>query len=226
MSSNNNDQNNQQPQQKPDFTEFKENIENKNRLNASRFQPEQRDAQGNLIFPEQDNMGNQNKSRGVIGVGAPQQTQQQTTPQANSSNYDRPKWDRINKPTNQTQPQLTQIQNPTTPEELDQLIKTQQEDEALDNEARDARDVMWRLEQQNEYYYPPKHLENHRFLTGRKRPPQETMTTEQKLQAGEEVISITDDEPTLKVNTNQQIQPQQIKNGVDNLIPKEQEQNG
>src|SRR6476661_1517909 len=74
--SNNNNNNNddasipqtgqQQPQ--PAYEEFQE-LQKQQAQPASKTQPTQYDENGNAIFPQTDNLGNPNKSRGVIGVG-------------------------------------------------------------------------------------------------------------------------------------------------------------
>jgi hypothetical protein len=220
--------NNNQQQQKPDFTEF-EKLQQQNTQPASLTQPVQYDQQGNAVFPQQDNLGNPNKSRGIIGGG--NQQQQSQVPE---SNYDRPKWDKVNPPTVfQADQQVQKIQNPTSPQELEQLIKQQQDQTSKNLEASQEREKALKLKIQGQLhsYVPPEHLKDHPYLAGfvnqtpaaQQGQPQ---TTQQKLDAGEEVISITDQpQPTQQQqDQTQPIQPSQIKNGIENLVTEQQSQ--
>jgi hypothetical protein len=229
----------QQGQDKPTFEQFQQ-LQQQQQQPASQTVGVTYDQNGNAVFPQIDTIGNDNRSRGIIGT-VPQgqgqnNQQQQQQPQATKypGTSGASQWDKVNPPTvfpqGQQQPQVQKI-NPTSPEELNNLIKEQQDQTRLNQEASGERMKMYRMEMQGEYYTPPQHLENHPYLAGRLRKPAEiqaqNQTTQQKLDQGEAVISITDEQPTTgqqQQQQNQPIQPNQIKNGIENLIPQQQEQ--
>ena len=213
--------NNNQQQEKPDFQqEFLEKVEQKNqqpsqgqRGTDTNGKPivltnYQYDAQGNRLPPQTDSLGNPNKSRGIIGQPTNQQQNNNNIPQF--SDFDRPKWDKTNPPINQTQP-VAQKFNPTTPEELQKILEEQKNSQSRNLEAAAEREKALKLQIQNQghTYVAPDHLKDHPYLAPyiNQTPvgQQQNQSTEQKLEQGEEVISIDDQQP---------IQSFQIRNGV------------